>query len=70
MATQTITYKGAKLTDYTQLIESVFTGPGIRVEQINLDFIQLWLKRHYPARILNEKTNILYNRLKQDGRIQ
>lgn len=70
MAKQTITCKGAKLTDYTQLIESTFTGPGIRVEQINVDFIQLRLKRHYPSRILNAKINTLHDRLRLDGRLR
>lgn len=70
MTKQTIICKGAKLTDYTQLIENTFTDRGIRVEQINMDFILLCRKRYYPARILNEKINILHNRLRQDGRIQ
>lgn len=70
MAKQIIICIGAGLTDYTQLIENTFTGRGIRIEQINMDFILIRHKRHYPVRMLNEKINILYNRLRQDGKIQ
>ena len=69
MAKKTIWCKGAKLMGYVEFIEKIFTGHGICLERINMDFIEIRLKRHYPRQLLNEKIEILFNQLKQDGRI-
>jgi hypothetical protein len=54
---------------YVEFIEKIFTSHGICLERINMDFIEIRLKRHYPRKLLNEKIEILFNQLKQDGRI-
>ena len=49
MAKKTIWCKGAKLMGYVEFIEKIFTGHGICLERINMDFIEIRLKRHYPV---------------------
>lgn len=69
MARETIKCAGGKLVEYTSFIEGLFTGPGIRVERINKDFIEIRFKRFYPRRLITEKVQILEAKLEQDGRI-
>ena len=69
MAKETIKCTGGKLTEHTLFIEGLFTGPGIRLERINRDFIEIRVKRHYPRRLINEKVQKSEAKLKDDGRI-
>ncbi len=69
MARESIKCAGRKLVKYTSFIEGLFTGPGIRVERINKDFIEIRFKRFYPRKLINEKVQILKAKLEEDGRI-
>lgn len=69
MAREIIRYSGGQLLKYSLLIENLFTGPGIRVERINNDFIEIRFKRFFPRKLINEKIENLEAKLKEDGRI-
>lgn len=69
MARETIKYVGGQLVGYSSFIEDLFTGPGIRVERINKDFIEIRFKRFFPRKLINEKIQKLEAKLKDDGRI-
>ena len=69
MAREIIKYSGSSLVGYSSFIEDLFTGPGIRVERINKDFIELRFKRFFPRKLINEKIQKLEAKLKEDGRI-
>lgn len=69
MARESIKCAGGKLVEYTSFIEGLFTGPGIRVERINNNFIEIRFKRFYPRKLINEKIQKLEAKLKEDGRI-
>ncbi|WP_348725666.1 hypothetical protein [Parabacteroides goldsteinii] len=69
MAREIIKSLGSNLVGYSSFIEDLFTGPGIRVERINKDFIEIRFKRFFPKKLLNEKIQKLEAKLKEDGRI-
>ena len=45
MARKIIQISGSNLVGYSSFIEDLFTGPGIRVERINKDFIEIRFKK-------------------------
>lgn len=55
MAREIIKCSGSSLVGYSSFIEDLFTGPGIRVERINKDFIEIRFKRFFPRKLINEK---------------
>lgn len=69
MARGKIKCSGSSLVGYSSFIEDLFTGPGIRVERINKDFIEIRFKRFFPRKLINEKIQKLETKLKEDGRI-
>lgn len=69
MAREIIKCAGSGLVGYSSFIEDLFTGPGIRVERINKDFIEIRFKRFFPRKLINEKIQKLEVKLKEDGRI-
>nr|DAI59547.1 MAG TPA: hypothetical protein [Caudoviricetes sp.] len=69
MARERIKCSGSSLVGYSSFIEDLFTGPGIRVERINKDFIEIRFKRFFPRKLINEKIQKLEAKLKEDGRI-
>lgn len=69
MAREIIKCSGSSLVGYSSFIEDLFTGPGIRVERINKDFIEIRFKRFLPRKLINEKIQKLEAKLKKDGRI-
>ena len=69
MARERIKCSGSSLVGYSSFIEDLFTGPGIRVERINKDFIEIRFKRFFPRKLINEKIQKLQAKLKEDGRI-
>lgn len=69
MAREIIKCAGSRLVEYSSFIEHLFTGPGIRVERINKDFIEIRFKRFFPRKLINEKIQKLEVKLKGDGRI-
>ena len=69
MAREIIKCSGSSLVGYSSFIEDLFTGPGIRVERINKDFIEIRFKRLFPRKLINEKIQKLEAKLKEDGRI-
>ena len=69
MARERIKCSGSSLVGYSSFIEDFFTGPGIRVERINKDFIEIRFKRFFPRKLINEKIQKLEAKLKEDGRI-
>lgn len=69
MAREIIKCSGSSLIGYSSFIEDLFTGPGIRVERINKDFIEIQFKRFFPRKLINEKIQKLETKLKEDGRI-
>ena len=69
MARERIKCSGSSLVGYSSFIEDLFTGPGIRVERINKDFIEIRFKRFFPRKLINEKIQKLEANLKEDGRI-
>lgn len=69
MAKEIIKCSGSSLVGYSSFIEDLFTGPGIRVERINKDFIEIRFKRFFPRKLINEKIQKLEAKLKEDGRI-
>ena len=69
MAREIIKCSGSSLVGYSSFIEDLFTGPGIRVERINKDFIEIRFKRFFPRKLINEKIQKLKAKLKEDGRI-
>lgn len=69
MAREIIKCSGSSLIGYSSFIEDLFTGPGIRVERINKDFIEIQFKRFFPRKLINEKIQKLEAKLKEDGRI-
>lgn len=69
MAREIIKCAGSCLVGYSSFIEDLFTGPGIRVERINKDFIEIRVKRFFPKKLINEKIQKLEAKLKEDGRI-
>lgn len=69
MAREIIKCAGSGLVGYSSFIEDLFTGPGIRVERINKDFIEIRVKRFFPRKLINEKIQKLEAKLKEDGRI-
>lgn len=69
MAREIIKCAGSRLVEYSSFIEHLFTGPGIRVERINKDFIEIRFKRFFPRKLINEKIQKLEVKLKEDGRI-
>ena len=69
MARERIKCSGSSLVGYSSFIEDLFTGPGIRVERINKDFIEIRFKRFFPRKLINDKIQKLEAKLKEDGRI-
>lgn len=69
MARETIKCAAGNLVKYSSFIEDLFTGPGIRVERINNDFIEIRVKRFFPKKLINEKVQKLEAKLQEDGRI-
>lgn len=69
MAREIIKCAGSSLVGYSSFIEDLFTGPGIRVERINKDFIEIRFKRFFPRKLINEKIQKLEAKLEEDGRI-
>lgn len=67
MAREIIKCVGCSLVGYSSFIEDLFTGPGIRVERINKDFIEIRFKRFFPRKLINEKIQKLEAKLKEDG---
>ncbi len=67
MAREIIKCAGCSLVGYSSFIEDLFTGPGIRVERINKDFIEIRFKRFFPRKLINEKIQKLEAKLKEDG---
>lgn len=69
---QTINYKGFGFNKYIAIIETFFDSvPGIRIERISVDSIELNIKRNFPIHKLNKLVFELVDNLKiiHDGKL-